>query len=152
MITGINWTTTLTKHISWECKCRFYERKCNSGQWWNNYKSWCEYKKRRLCKKGYVWSHVTCSCENAWKNWYVLLSDKISNKTKAFITISRHKTMNSEKFYTNKCIIKMSNKVEDVNMKNRTYYFFTDCINIKRFDPNIIKIDKKSFKKYSYLL
>ena len=60
--------------------------------------------------------------------------------------------MNSEKFYTNKCIIKMSNKVEDINMKNRTYYFFTDCINIKRFDPNIIKIDKKSYKKYSYLL
>ena len=46
----------------------------------------------------------------------------------------------------------MSNKVEDINMKNRTYYFFTDCINIKRFDPNIIKIDKKSYKKYSYLL
>ena len=60
--------------------------------------------------------------------------------------------MNSEKFYTNKCIIKMSNKVEDINMKNRTYYFFTDCINMKLFDPNIIKIDKKSSKKYSYLL
>ena len=32
MITGINWTTILTKHISCECKCRFYERKCNSDQ------------------------------------------------------------------------------------------------------------------------
>ena len=76
----------------------------------------------------------------------------MSNKTKTFTTISRHKTMNSEKFYSNKCIIKMSNKVEDINMKNRTYYFFTDCINMKLFDPNIIKIDKKSSKKYSYLL
>ena len=36
MITGINESKTLAKHISCECKCRFYERKCNSNQWWNN--------------------------------------------------------------------------------------------------------------------
>ena len=36
MITGINESKTLTKHISCECKCRFDERKCNSDQWWNN--------------------------------------------------------------------------------------------------------------------
>ena len=36
MITRINETKTLTKHISCECKCKFDERKCNSDQWWNN--------------------------------------------------------------------------------------------------------------------
>ena len=36
MITGINESKTLTKHISCECKCRFDGRKCNSDQWWNN--------------------------------------------------------------------------------------------------------------------
>ena len=35
MITGINDSKILTKHIC-ECKCRFDGRKCNSDQWWNN--------------------------------------------------------------------------------------------------------------------
>ena len=32
---------------------------------------------------------------------------------------------------------KISNKVEDIDKKKRTYYFFNDFINIKSFDPNI---------------
>ena len=54
--------------------------------------------------------------------------------------------MNSEKFYINKCIIKMSNIAEDMVIKNRTYYFFNDIVNIKNFDPKNIKIDEKSYK------
>ena len=38
----------------------------------------------------------------------------------------------------------MSNKVKDIYIKNRTYYFFNDIINIKNFDPDKIKIDEKS--------
>ena len=38
MITGINESKTLTKHMSCECKCKFDGRKCNSDQWWNNNK------------------------------------------------------------------------------------------------------------------
>ena len=40
----------------------------------------------------------------------------------------------------------MSNKVKDIDIKNRTYYFFNDVINIKIFDTNKIKIDEKSYK------
>ena len=40
----------------------------------------------------------------------------------------------------------MSNKVKDINIKNQTYYFFNDIINIEHFDLNNIKIDKKSYK------
>ena len=36
--------------------------------------------------------------------------------------------------------------IKDINIKNRTYYFFNDTINIKDFDPNNIRIDKKSYK------
>ena len=54
--------------------------------------------------------------------------------------------MNWEKFYINKCTIKMSNKVKDINMKNHTYYLFNDVINIKKFDLNNIKIDEQSYK------
>ena len=42
----------------------------------------------------------------------------------------------------------MSSKVEDIDIdiKNRTYYFFNDMINIKIFYPNNIKIDENSYK------
>ena len=40
----------------------------------------------------------------------------------------------------------MSIIVKDINIKNQTYYFFDDIINIKDFDPNNIKIDEKTYK------
>ena len=36
--------------------------------------------------------------------------------------------------------------IKEINIKNRTYYFFDDIINIKDFDSNLLKIDKKSDK------
>ena len=36
--------------------------------------------------------------------------------------------------------------VKEINIKNRTYYFFNDIINVKNFDSNLLKIDKKSYK------
>ena len=36
--------------------------------------------------------------------------------------------------------------IEDINIKNYTYYFFDDIINIIDFDPNNTKINKKSYK------
>ena len=41
----------------------------------------------------------------------------------------------------------MSNKVKYIDLKDSTYYFFDDSINIKIFDPNNIKIDETSYKK-----
>ena len=34
--------------------------------------------------------------------------------------------------------------VKQIDIKNRTYYFYNDMINIKKFDSNLLKIDKKS--------
>ena len=36
--------------------------------------------------------------------------------------------------------------IKQINSKNGTYYFFNDMINIKKFDPSLIEIDKKSYK------
>ena len=36
MTVEINGSKTLTRHISCECNCKFYGRKCNLDQWWNN--------------------------------------------------------------------------------------------------------------------
>ena len=37
-------------------------------------------------------------------------------------------------------------KVKEINIKNRTYYFFNDIINIEEFDSNLLKKGKKSYK------
>ena len=33
----------------------------------------------------------------------------------------------------------------NINIKNRTYYFYNDIIDIKSFDASLLKIGKKSF-------
>ena len=33
---------------------------------------------------------------------------------------------------------------KQLNIKNRTYYFYDDLINLKDFDPSTLKLDKKS--------
>ena len=40
----------------------------------------------------------------------------------------------------------MGNKIKEIDIKNRTYHFFKDMINIKNLSLNKIKTDKKSYK------
>ena len=66
MITGINESKTLTKHIC-ECECKFDSRKCNSNQKWNE--GMCRWeckspRKHQLCKKDYIWNPSTRTCKN----------------------------------------------------------------------------------------
>ena len=74
--TGINELKTLTKYISYEFKCKFDRRKCNSDQWWNNDKCWFECKKRHLCGKDYIWNPATCGCKN-WKYLESIMDDSV---------------------------------------------------------------------------
>ena len=37
-------------------------------------------------------------------------------------------------------------RIKDINIKNRTYYFYDDLVNIKDFDSSLRKLDKNSFK------
>ena len=36
--------------------------------------------------------------------------------------------------------------IKEINIKNRTYYFFDDMVDIKKFDSNLLKLHKKSYK------
>ena len=36
--------------------------------------------------------------------------------------------------------------VKQIDIKNRTYYFYNDIIDLKSFKSNLLKIDKKSYK------
>ena len=64
MITRINESKTLTKHMSCECKCKLDGTKCNSNQQWNNDICQCQCKKHHISEKDYVRNPATCNCEN----------------------------------------------------------------------------------------
>ena len=36
--------------------------------------------------------------------------------------------------------------VKQINIKNRTYYFYSDITDLESFKSNLLKIDKKSYK------
>ena len=40
--------------------------------------------------------------------------------------------------------------INQISVKNRTYYFFNGMINIKEFDSNQLKIDKKLCKSIGF--
>ena len=37
-------------------------------------------------------------------------------------------------------------KIKQINIKNRTRYFFKEMVNFKDFDSSLLKLDQKSFK------
>ena len=38
-------------------------------------------------------------------------------------------------------------KIRQINIKNQTYYFYNDQINLKDFDAKLLKIDKKDYNE-----
>ena len=46
----------------------------------------------------------------------------------------------------------MDKKFKDIDINNRTYYFFDGMINIRNLDLNEIKIDEKSYKNILILI
>ena len=38
-------------------------------------------------------------------------------------------------------------KVKQINIKNRTYYFYNDQINLKDCDTSLLKVDKKNYRE-----
>ena len=40
----------------------------------------------------------------------------------------------------------MGEEVQQIKIKNRTYYFYNNMINFESFDSNLLKIDEKHYK------
>ena len=38
--------------------------------------------------------------------------------------------------------------VKQIDIKNRTYYFYNDIIDLKNFDARLLRIDNKSYKNF----
>ena len=41
-------------------------------------------------------------------------------------------------------------ELKQINIKNRTYYFYNDIINLDEFDGSKIKVDKKDFNDIDF--
>ena len=64
MITSKNEVKTMTKHISFDCKCKFNSTTCNLNQKWNNKTCQRECKNYCTCKKDCSWNPSIGSCED----------------------------------------------------------------------------------------
>ena len=42
--------------------------------------------------------------------------------------------------------------IKQINIRNRTYYFFNDMININNFDPSLIIVDKNHTKALVFII
>ena len=43
-------------------------------------------------------------------------------------------------------------EVKLINVKNRTYYFYNDQINLKDFDTRLLKVDQKDYKEIKFVM
>ena len=41
-------------------------------------------------------------------------------------------------------------EVKQINIKNRTYYFYNNIIDLKNFDARLLKVDKKSYRNIDF--
>ena len=57
---------------------------------------------------------------------------------------------NWKKLCNNNLNQKINNKVKEIDIKNGTYYYFNDIINMKNLDPNNIKIDESHTKMFLF--
>ena len=108
IITGISESKTLTKHISCECKCTFKGTKCDSDQWWNNDKCWCECIKRHICEKYYVCNTATCNYENG-KYLASVLDDSAVSSDEIKESYKEETKAIPSNFYEKKAIHKLQN-------------------------------------------
>ena len=42
-------------------------------------------------------------------------------------------------------------KIKQINIKNRPYYFYNDQINLKDFDARVLEVDKKITKRLTFI-
>ena len=43
-------------------------------------------------------------------------------------------------------------KIRQINIKNKTYYFYNDQINLKDFDARLLKIDEKIITRLTFII
>ena len=68
-------------------------------------------------------------------------------KSKTFITISRHQKIKGNWHYKYIIKIESNNKLKEIDIKNRSCYYFSNTIKTENVDLGNILIDEKSYEK-----
>ena len=115
MITGINKSEILAKHIWCKCKSKVDSKKCNSNQKRNNDK--CQFecknpKEQLVCENNFIWNPATCCGNGKCRKYYwrlVITRGATIEQTKTILTTTKTvlaKTNSNKKYfnknYTNK--------------------------------------------------
>ena len=94
-----------------------------------------------ICNKGVTWNPSNCECE-FYFDWYLKkINSGVTNTNARTETI-----IVKQNFIEINCVKHINGKDKKINVKNLTCYFIDDIINIKTFDQNLLKIDKRSYK------
>ena len=134
---------------------------CDKGYAWNPSNCKCECDK--LCDAGEYFDYENCKCRSSFiwtcewvcmflHSFYCLGCNSLNIGIGAYFTykyIKCNKENVSIYDYIYQAKSYWSYKigvVKQINIKNRTYYLYNDMINIKNFDPILLKIDWKSDK------
>ena len=115
MVTTIFEAKVLVKLISWDCKCRFNSKTCNSYRKWNNGKYQCEFKKYCGRKKDY--------------NTSVIVSDEITFATNS---VSTYKTNTIPVNMTNSMSINATSTAS-INCADKKVRYKMDCYILHTF-------------------
>ena len=60
-----------------------------------------------------------------------------------YVFIYSHWYLKKYQIGTNFSVGYLNMATKQIDIKNRTYYFYNDLVHIKNFDPNMLKLDKK---------
>ena len=125
MITGINKSEILAKHIWCKCKSKVDSKKCNSNQKRNNDK--CQFecknpKEQLACENNFIWNPATCCGNGKCRKYYwrlVITRGATIEQTKTILTTTKTvlaKTNSNKKYfnknYTNKNYFKKKKPVK----------------------------------------
>ena len=142
------------------CKCKELVDKdvCNKGYFFNP--SNCECKCDKSCGFGEYLDYSNCKCKKK-------LFDKWIEECKENIDVIKIDNENEHKKECSSCIVYIvffsifftisivfgiyfvySHWNYQLNIKNNTYYFYDDIVDIKNFQSKLIKIDKKPYKDF----
>ena len=155
MITGINESKTLTKHISCQSKCKLDGRKCNSNQKCNNDKCGCKCKIMWIQEKDYILNHVTCSCTNG-KYLASIIDDSVITCDEIIdpkATSYNKETKHFQQILTKKVPFKTKKYIYFACLFINYYSIIDYCylIKYKSKQKNILPYCKKRIKR-SYIL
>ena len=130
MITRINESKTLPKHISCKCKCKFDSRKFDSNRNCNKDKCRCKNPTKTLCvQTNYIWYPSSCTCENGKYLESIIADslitcDEIIEVTKTVLTKLFQQKLLQQEFFQQKLLQHILTEKTIIYKKKKVSIFY----------------------------